>query len=937
MKGLFHEVAPAQLGDYGLHVLVDKASEGEGIVDIVAVHGLNGHYKNTWTTARPHGTEVNWLVHVLPNHQLIHARIMAFSYNSSVQFSKSTSDVFVFADQLLEHLIGKLEEEGEQSRPIVFICHSLGGIVVKQALNRAAESSRYRDTILNRVFGIFFFGTPHRGSELAPLGYIASRALKAGSMGSHTNSQLTRDLERNSSSLSQISKSFLQHGHRIKIVSFVETEKMDWLSCLVVDQDSATLGWPGEIIVPIDGNHRNICRFTGERDPRIAPVLSNIQQMFRAIRVDYLSSVKNKPNTANGHFENSFPADAGCGKSVLTSYLINHFQKHSATGINVCYFFFKDDNVEQSDAIVGMSALLYQLYSANQELLDVALKHLGVPGTSLKSVSNLWRIFEDSIRKAAASSTTICLLDGLDECEEKSRKQLLECIERYFMKQLDEKDGQHNLKMLVLSRPDNSIKIRFDRHVPQEKETGSFTGYPSCAIVRLRGEDESEAISKDIELVVKDAMGDLAAGGLPLDLLEDVERDLITRADRTFLWATLIIQLLKDKAIEGASRREMDAILRSRDIYSIYTALLKSKVGAASAAKAKARKMLSLILGAMRTLTVDELNIALAIKPDHDTFAESTSGRRPSSRTFQSVEYKIVYPSENHIKSVCGHFVRIIHHKVYLVHQTAREFLLDEASWKDLETVSSDMKANEELWELSDSDSEKEAFSRASWSDFADGAESMTVTSEIGDGWQHTFSLKSCHALMLEICTAYLYMLAKPCKGAVLGHPTKEVAYLLRYAAGYWVSHFHKVCDSIPPSNLPYYHGLCHPRFPGFTTWLEAHDEQNRTPVFGSGSVEQQQDLLIQKLALEPGQPGFGRDVSARLDLTTIFEAGVSNLQILSCNPSQSQNLVFPVKADETGVVSLDFELAARGGVIGHPDRESRPVLAYGQQQVRKI
>jgi hypothetical protein len=619
-------------------------------------------------------------------------------------------------------------------------------------------------------------------------------------------------------------------------------------------------------------------------------------------------------------------ADAGCGKSVLTSYLIDHYKKHSAIGTNVCYFFFKDDNVEQRDAVVGLSAVLYQLYSANEELFDVAVEHLSVPGTSLKNFEHLWRIFEDSLECATSSSTTICLLDGLDECEEKTRRQLLECIERYFTKQLDDEDSQHKLKMLVLSRPDNSIKIKFDRHVSQEKPTGSSTRYPRCAIVRLRGEDESEAISKDIELVVKDAIGDLAGGGLPLDILEDVERDLISRADRTFLWATLIIQLLKDRVIEGASRREMDAILRSRDVYSIYTALLKSKAGVTPAAKAVARKMLSLILGAMRTLTVDELNVALAISPDHDTFDESASGRKPSSRTFKSTEYKIVYPSENHIKSICGHFVRIIHHKVYLVHQTAREFLLDEASWKDLDIAAVGITTDGELWDLSDSDTEEEGY----YGSVADGTESVTLASETGHGWQHTFSLKSCHALLLEICTAYLYILARPCKGAVLGHPTKEVVCLLRYAAEYWVSHFHKVCENIPPGNLSYYHGLCHPCFPGFVTWLGVHDVQNRAPAFSSGSVEEQQDLLIQKLALEPGLPGFGRDVMARLDIATVLEAGVAKLQILSCNPSRSQNIVFPVRADETGAVSLDFQLAARGGVTGHADRESRPVLSYG-------
>lgn len=134
MKNFFHGAATAQSGDYGLHVLVDKDPGGEGIVDVVAVHGLNGHYRNTWTMEDPkqQNRPVNWLETVLPKQELIHARIMAFSYNSSVQFSKSTSDVFVFADQLLEHLIGKRGEEGEEARPIVFICHSLGGIVVKQ-------------------------------------------------------------------------------------------------------------------------------------------------------------------------------------------------------------------------------------------------------------------------------------------------------------------------------------------------------------------------------------------------------------------------------------------------------------------------------------------------------------------------------------------------------------------------------------------------------------------------------------------------------------------------------------------------------------------------------------------------------------------------------------------------------------------------------------
>lgn len=85
---------------------------------------------------------------------------------------------------------------------------------------------------------------------------------------------------------------------------------------------------------------------------------------------------------------------------MLTSYLIDHYQKHSSTGTNVCYFFFKDDNVEQRDAVVGLSAVLYQLYAPNEELFDVAIEHSSVAGTSLKNFEHLWMIFEDSLECA---------------------------------------------------------------------------------------------------------------------------------------------------------------------------------------------------------------------------------------------------------------------------------------------------------------------------------------------------------------------------------------------------------------------------------------------------------------------------------------------------------------------------------------------------------
>jgi hypothetical protein len=58
---------------------------------------------------------------------------MSFGYNSDTAFSKTTTDIDDVAIMLLERLDGERQLEEEKKRPIVFISHSLGGVVVKKA------------------------------------------------------------------------------------------------------------------------------------------------------------------------------------------------------------------------------------------------------------------------------------------------------------------------------------------------------------------------------------------------------------------------------------------------------------------------------------------------------------------------------------------------------------------------------------------------------------------------------------------------------------------------------------------------------------------------------------------------------------------------------------------------------------------------------------
>lgn len=60
------------------------------------------------------------------------------------------------------------------SRPIIFVVHSLGGLVLKEALRQSWQAQAYEDrrAVYNSTIAVIFMGTPHRGSDYADWGII---------------------------------------------------------------------------------------------------------------------------------------------------------------------------------------------------------------------------------------------------------------------------------------------------------------------------------------------------------------------------------------------------------------------------------------------------------------------------------------------------------------------------------------------------------------------------------------------------------------------------------------------------------------------------------------------------------------------------------------------------------------------------------------------
>jgi hypothetical protein len=163
----------------------------------------------------------------------------------------------------------------EIDRKIIFVCHSLGGLVVKQALILNAHS--ILKPIQDCTAGIIFLGTPHGGSHLGRTLTLIS--LLTGITGSSQN--FAKVLSTNSESLHKLNDGFKDYYMKrlrdengvapLKISSFAELQRTPVanspIHVTVVPIKSSLTHLEDEIPNLVDKDHHTICRFASPDDP----------------------------------------------------------------------------------------------------------------------------------------------------------------------------------------------------------------------------------------------------------------------------------------------------------------------------------------------------------------------------------------------------------------------------------------------------------------------------------------------------------------------------------------------------------------------------------------------------------------------------------------------------------------------------------------------
>jgi hypothetical protein len=179
------------------------------------------------------------------------------------------------AQSLIVSLALERKSEECETNPIIFVAHSLGGILVKRALELSNDlTSKNADdnrSIFVSTYGIIFLGTPHNGADPAKWGIILQGMVSAlvPKKIMHSESQLVKTLQSNNETLQNINLHFLDIYQKFKICMVHEAAPTDikGTKSFVVDKDSAAPMLPDVVYFGIEATHSGMCKFESKNSP----------------------------------------------------------------------------------------------------------------------------------------------------------------------------------------------------------------------------------------------------------------------------------------------------------------------------------------------------------------------------------------------------------------------------------------------------------------------------------------------------------------------------------------------------------------------------------------------------------------------------------------------------------------------------------------------
>ncbi|MCJ1387490.1 hypothetical protein MMC18_000333 [Xylographa bjoerkii] len=285
-----HGTQPIRV-DQGFLGITPLADHGDPQFDYYFLHGLGGHAFETFAAPikkNKHAEQKMWARDLLPERFKkagLHGRFSTLGYNANVASGAGSTTIDSAATDLLHQLA--LDRPEDCQRPIFFVAHSLGGLVVSKAMILALDDDNDHLTVTDRlrlqglVKGIIFMGTPFWGSFTATaISPFVSALDRVNPF--PLNAGLVRNLRANSRDLALLVEHFSQVRLHNEIDIKVFYESMPLTSTLITKPDSAAASLK-EFVDPvsINANHVGMVKFAHSADPNFLNIAEYLVRLTR--------------------------------------------------------------------------------------------------------------------------------------------------------------------------------------------------------------------------------------------------------------------------------------------------------------------------------------------------------------------------------------------------------------------------------------------------------------------------------------------------------------------------------------------------------------------------------------------------------------------------------------------------------------------------------
>ncbi|KAI9775589.1 MAG: hypothetical protein M1839_000989 [Geoglossum umbratile] len=290
----------------------------------------------------------------------------------------------------------------------------------------------------------------------------------------------------------------------------------------------------------------------------------------------------------------------GYGKTTLCGTIIEDLQNaalenkdDSEVPMDVLFYFFAKQRKTSNYAGEAFRAVLAQLlhhYRRDKQLIDIA-SFIWVDSITKQSTATIRDISSALCLILRQKRRVALVFDGIDECDDK---------EAFFEDLYHITDGAYHCHILLSGRPTIAL--------PQAFRT-------NCSLIGLTASQNL----RDIERYLSPKFQELLDSGVLVEAHDSdpggIVKRVSSRANRMFLWASLLVTYLQSPALTIRQRRDaIENLNRLEGLDALYKAIIQSlQIHFPAQARLNIRRAFQWVARARRPLHINELQTVIAI------------------------------------------------------------------------------------------------------------------------------------------------------------------------------------------------------------------------------------------------------------------------------------------------------------------------------------